>query len=112
MPAIPSGILLLVNAISSGPRSYQSLHHRYCYAHARYVGRWALGVGRWALGVRRWALGVGRWALGVGRWAFGVRPSFGVGRSMLDFRYLPRLTTYRRIGSVKELAKLAATVAE
>jgi hypothetical protein len=57
-------------------------------------------------------LGVGRWALGVGRWAFGVRPSFGVGRSMLDFRYLPRLTTYRRIGSVKELAKLAATVAE
>jgi hypothetical protein len=98
MPAIPSGILLLVNAISSGPRSYQSLHHRYCYAHARYVGRWALGVGRWALG--------------VGRWAFGVRPSFGVGRSMLDFRYLPRLTTYRRIGSVKELAKLAATVAE
>jgi hypothetical protein len=64
------------------------------------------------LGVGRWALGVGRWALGVGRWAFGVRPSFGVGRSMLDFRYLPRLTTYRRIGSVKELAKLAATVAE
>jgi hypothetical protein len=76
------------------------------------VGRWALGVGRWALGVGRSALGVGRWALGVGRWAFGVRPSFGVGRSMLDFRYLPRLTTYRRIGSVKELAKLAATVAE
>jgi hypothetical protein len=71
-----------------------------------------LGVGRWALGVGRSALGVGRWALGVGRWAFGVRPSFGVGRSMLDFRYLPRLTTYRRIGSVKELAKLAATVAE
>jgi hypothetical protein len=71
-----------------------------------------LGVGRWALGVGRWALGVRRWALGVGRWAFGVRPSFGVGRSMLDFRYLPRLTTYRRIGSVKELAKLAATVAE